>query len=58
STDISTAHLSKSFSAIVGCSFREERRRLRIELTSKLLADTDLKISAVARRIGLLDTSW
>ena len=54
---VSTGHLSRCFAQIAGCSFREERRRLRIEAASRMLADTSLKIGTVARRVGVRDAS-
>jgi len=54
---VSVGHLSRSFSAIVGRSFREEMQRLRIETSRRLLEETSMKIHAVARRVGLADPS-
>jgi two-component system response regulator YesN len=54
---VSVGHLSRSFNAIAGRSFREELRTIRMETASRLLAETDLKISVIASRVGLRDPS-
>ena len=55
--DVSLAHLSRAFTAIVGVNFREELRRLRIERAQTLLKGTTLKVAAVGRRVGINDPS-
>jgi AraC-like DNA-binding protein len=55
--EISTGHLSRSFSRIVGRSFREEQRRLRDLHACDLLRSTSLVLSQVARRVGMMSTS-
>jgi len=54
---VSMGHLSRSFAATVGRTFREELRRVRIEAACRLLRGTDLKISVIAHRVGLRDPS-
>ncbi|MSR65168.1 MAG: AraC family transcriptional regulator [Verrucomicrobiae bacterium] len=54
---VSVGHLSRSFNAIAGRSFREELRTVRMETASRLLAGTDLKVSVIAGRVGLRDPS-
>ncbi len=55
--DVSVAHLSRCFTAIIGRPFREEQRRLRMEAACRLLEETDYKIKVVAQRSGLSDPS-
>ena len=57
SLGLSTSHLSRSFSTMVGRPFREELRRSRMELARRLLTETRLKISVITERIGLRDPS-
>lgn len=54
---VSKAHLSRSFTRIIGRSFREELARARLEITCRLLEETSLKIAAVAAEVGLRDPS-
>jgi|ERR1051325_186453 AraC-like DNA-binding protein len=54
---VSEGHLSRSFAAIVGRTFRQELRRVRVEKARQLLSESSLKISAIAARVGLLDPS-
>lgn len=54
---ISVGHLSRAFTEAAGLPFRKELRRVRIAEARKLLTSTPLKISVVARRVGLRDTS-
>lgn len=54
---VSVGHLSRSFAAIAGRTFREELRRARIEAGCRLLRETNLKISAIAQRVGVRDPS-
>jgi AraC-like DNA-binding protein len=54
---MSSGHLSRAFNAMAGRTFRDELRRCRIENACRLLTRTGLKISAVARQVGLQDTS-
>ena len=54
---VSEGHLSRSFAALVGRTFQEELRRVRMETACRLLRETDLKISMVAAQVGLLDPS-
>ena len=55
--EISTGHLSRAFAAQTGQTFREELRQIRTAQAQKLLTDTQFKISVIARRVGLKDTS-
>ena len=55
--DVSVAHLSRCFSALRGCTFRAEMKRLRMEKARHLLEDTNLKITAIASQVGLRDTT-
>ncbi|MBI4024290.1 MAG: helix-turn-helix transcriptional regulator [Verrucomicrobia bacterium] len=55
--EVSVGYLSRSFAAIAGRTFREELRRVRIETAGRLLRETGLKISAIAGRVGLRDSS-
>ena len=57
SAGISAEHLSRSFASIVGRSFRQELRQIRTEEAQRLLVDSSLKITAIARRVGLKDPS-
>jgi AraC-like DNA-binding protein len=54
---VSPEHLSRSFSRIVGHSFRQELRQARTEAACRLLSKTLLKLSVIAQRIGLRDPS-
>jgi AraC-like DNA-binding protein len=54
---LSAGHLSRCFTAIVGSTYREELRRLRTEKACRLLAQKDLKISTIAKLVGLQDPS-
>ena len=54
---ISIGHLSRAFTAIIGMSFRKELRRVRIAEARRLLATTPMKVSVIARRVGLRDPS-
>lgn len=55
--EVSLSHLSRCFSSIAGVTFRESLRRLRIEHACRLLRRSDLKVSAIARLVGLRDPS-
>ena len=55
--DFSTRHLSKSFIEQTGQTFTQEIRQIRIKQAKTLLTNTSFKISLVAHRIGLRDTS-
>lgn len=50
---VSRATLKRKFRAIIGRSVSEEIQRVRIEHAKHLLASTDIKLSLVARQIGL-----
>lgn len=54
---VSVGHLSRCFTTIVGYSFREERRRVRVEEAKRMLIYTSLKIGTITRRLGLCDPS-
>jgi AraC-like DNA-binding protein len=54
---LSTGHLSRTFNRVAGRPFRNVVRRLRCEEACQLLESSDLKLSAVALRIGLRSTS-
>jgi AraC-like DNA-binding protein len=54
---LSAGYLSRCFTSIVGSTFREELRRLRMEKARRLLAKKNLKISTVAKLVGLQDPS-
>jgi len=55
--ELSVGHLSRTFSRVVGRSFRDEQRRLRDEAACLLLATTRMPMAAIARRVGLLSAS-
>lgn len=52
---VSRPHLSRCFTRITGRSFREELRATRMQAACKLLRETCLKISVVARQVGVRD---
>jgi AraC-like DNA-binding protein len=54
---LSIGHLSRRFAAIAGSPYREELRRLRIETACRLFREKGLKVSTVARMVGLKDVS-
>ena len=54
---VSTRHLSRCFAQTVGLTFRQELCRLRMETAQKLLRRTNLKVSAVAHRVGVRSAS-
>jgi AraC-like DNA-binding protein len=54
---LSVRHLSRCFAAIAGRTFREELRHLRTEAACRLLREKGLKVSTVARMVGLKDAS-
>ena len=54
---ISTGHLSRTFAAQTGQTFRESLRQTRTALAKRLLVNTQLKISVVAHQVGLKDAS-
>ena len=54
---VSTGHLSRTFTALVGRPFRDEVRRLRNEEACGLLVHSELKLAEVAQRIGIASTS-
>ncbi len=54
---VSAGHLSRCFVEIAGQPFRSERSRIRMEVARRLLIETSLKVSTVARRVGLQDPS-
>jgi transcriptional regulator GlxA family with amidase domain len=54
---LSRAHLSRTFSAVAGRTFRDEMLRARIDAARKLLTQTSLKVGIIARRLGVRDTS-
>jgi|GEM_PF-4646089 len=54
---VSVGHLSRLFTALTGHTFREELRRARMAKACRLLQETDLKISAIAARLGVCDPS-
>lgn len=55
--DVSLAHLSRTFRRLVGSTFRDERRRTRLEQASTLLRQTTMKVRAIAQRVGQRDAS-
>ena len=54
---LSVGHLSRCFAVAAGLPFRQELRRLRLAEARRLLTATTLKISVIARRVGLRDAS-
>jgi AraC-like DNA-binding protein len=54
---ISVGHLSRSFGAIAGRSFRGELQHLRMEAARELLMGSTMKIGVISRRVGLSDPS-
>jgi AraC-like DNA-binding protein len=54
---LSARHLSRCFAATAGRTFREELRHLRTEAACRLLREKGLKVSTVARMVGLKDAS-
>jgi AraC-like DNA-binding protein len=50
-------HLSRCFAAISGGTFCEELRHVRIKAACRLLREKGLKVSTVARMVGLKDVS-
>lgn len=54
---MSVGHLSRSFTRIVGLSFRHELRRQREAAARALLSSTQLPLAEVVRRIGLSSVS-
>ena len=50
---VSVGHLSRCFTATVGCSFREQQRFARIQSAKLMLCETSLKIGTISRRVGL-----
>lgn len=54
---VSEGHLSRSFAAIAGQSFRAERRHIRMAAACQMLSGSNLKIVAVAQRLGIADPS-
>jgi AraC-like DNA-binding protein len=55
--NVSAAHLSRTFSAIVGRPFRDEVRRIRCDEACRLLVHSQLKIAEIARRVGVQSAS-
>jgi len=55
--DVSVGHLSRTFAAVAGRPFRDEVRRLRCESACRLLKQTELKIQAIAVRVGIRSAS-
>lgn len=49
---ISTAHLSRAFKKVTGFTFIEYLSNLRIQKAQKLLSETNLPISDIARKVG------
>lgn len=52
---VSRPHVSRCFARIAGRPFREELRAARMQAACKLLRETSLKISVVARQVGVRD---
>ncbi len=50
---VSVGHLSRCFTANVGCSFREQQRTARIQVAKRMLYETSLKIGTISHRVGL-----
>lgn len=55
--NVSTGHLSRTFTASVGRPFRDEVRRLRNEEACRLLVHSALKLAEIAQRVGIASTS-
>ncbi len=55
---VSLPHLSRKFSAVCGCGFKEYLQRIRMEEACRLLANTEDKVSEVAARIGYQDLKF
>ena len=55
--NVSTGHLSRTFAAIVGRSFRDEVRRIRCDEACRLLVHAPLKVAEIARRVGVQSAS-
>ena len=54
---ISSSRLSRLFASIVGCSFSEYVRKVRLEQACKLLADSELDVEEIVAKCGLRDIS-
>lgn len=54
---LSVEHLSRTFSSTVGRTYREEVKLIRMQTAKQLLTKSSLKVSTVAHRVGLKDTS-
>gem|GEM_PF-2815769 len=54
---LSEHHLSRRFTQVVGVPFGRYRKRLRMEIASKLLRETDFKVAVIAQRVGMRDVS-
>ena len=48
--------LERNFRAVLGCSIRDELRRVRVELAKGLLTDTQLPMRAIARQSGFYNS--
>jgi AraC-like DNA-binding protein len=54
---VSPGHLSRCFLAIVGQTYRTERRHIRMQAACRMLRRSQLKISAIALQLGVADPS-
>ena len=54
---ISEGHLSRCFVSIAGQTYQKERRQIRMEAACRMLSRSQLKITAVARQLGIADPS-
>ena len=54
---VSEGHLSRRFASICGQTYRLERRHIRMQAACQMLGHSQLKISAIARQLGIADPS-
>ena len=55
---LSRSQLVRAFDATVGMSPMAYLRHMRVERTARLLASTDLSVTAVARTVGWTDPNY
>ena len=55
--NVSSGHLSRTFTAMVGRPFRDEVRRMRNEEACGLLVHSQLKLAEISQRVGIASTS-
>jgi AraC-like DNA-binding protein len=54
---VSSGHLSRCFVAMTGRTFQQETRQIRMDKAKQMLIETNLKVTTIAKEVGMPDAS-